>query len=400
MAGNHMSELSPRQRMINMMYLVLTALLALNISKEVLDAFQKMDDSIDYSFTEKYEDNLKEYQELASRAFNNPDKFEKWNDLAKNVRKESESLIQVIEQVRGTIDSLAVRDNNPDSKTFKELKKKDDKEITIKVLIKSLEDGGYGLGLELKNAVANYRESLLKLQAIDFENDGIIDDNIFVGPDSVFITDPFNPGRGTIHELFNTDDYKKSGTGTKAKSWENRFYGHVPVAAMAFMNQMKMDIVNMEGSILELLQKKTGQSSITVNEQRGVVLAPRQTIMLGDSFKAKVFVAGVDTNQLPKFNIYAYDSKGNRIGNDILDSLRIDKNNPSQGLYSVKPTRQGTYWLGGDIVVQTETGPESYPFTQQYTVEKPMSVISPTKMLVLYTIVDNPIDVSVPGYSS
>ena len=39
MAGNHPSELSPRQRMINMMYLVLTALLALNVSKEVLDSF-------------------------------------------------------------------------------------------------------------------------------------------------------------------------------------------------------------------------------------------------------------------------------------------------------------------------------------------------------------------------
>ena len=49
MAGNHMSELSPRQRMINMMYLVLTALLALNISKEVLEAFQTMDNSIGFS---------------------------------------------------------------------------------------------------------------------------------------------------------------------------------------------------------------------------------------------------------------------------------------------------------------------------------------------------------------
>ena len=62
MAGNHMSELSPRQRMINMMYLVLTALLALNISKEVLDAFQKMDNSIGFSYSEKVEFNEKQYK--------------------------------------------------------------------------------------------------------------------------------------------------------------------------------------------------------------------------------------------------------------------------------------------------------------------------------------------------
>ena len=397
MAGNHMSQLSPRQRMINMMYLVLTALLALNISKEVLDAFQTMDKSINYSFTEKYEDNLKEHADLASRAFNNPEKFGSWNGYAEDVRKESEELIQVIDNVRSKIDSLAVRDNNPESKTFGELKKKDDKEITIKVLIKSEEDKGYGLGEKLKNAVAKYRESLLSLQEIDTDGDGEADDNIFLGPDSVFITDPIIPGKGTIHKLFNTDNYKKPGTGTKEKSWEYRFYGHVPVAAMAFMNQMKMDVVNMEGSILELLQKKTGQSSITVNEQRGVVLAPRQTIMLGDSFHARVFVAGVDTNQLPQFNIYQYNSDGERISNDIIDSLLVDG---SQGVFSVKPKQQGTYWLGGDIVVQTESGPESYPFQQQYRVEKPMSVISPDKMNVIYTIVDNPVSISVPGYSS
>ena len=62
MAGNHMSEMSPRQRMINMMYLVLTALLALNISKEVLDAFQQMDNSIGYSYDEKVSFNKKEYE--------------------------------------------------------------------------------------------------------------------------------------------------------------------------------------------------------------------------------------------------------------------------------------------------------------------------------------------------
>ena len=64
MAGNHMSELSPRQRMINMMYLVLTALLALNISKEVLEAFHKMDGSIGYSYSEKLDFNQKQYDDV------------------------------------------------------------------------------------------------------------------------------------------------------------------------------------------------------------------------------------------------------------------------------------------------------------------------------------------------
>ena len=55
MAGNHMSTLSPRQRMINMMYLVLTALLALNVSKEVLDAFFRVDQTLTVTVSDKIE---------------------------------------------------------------------------------------------------------------------------------------------------------------------------------------------------------------------------------------------------------------------------------------------------------------------------------------------------------
>ena len=51
---------------------------------------------------------------------------------------------------------------------------------------------------------------------------------------------------------------------------------------------------------------------------------PRQTIMLGDSFNARVFVAGVDTNQLPKFNLYQYDRNGERIEGGEIDTLPVD----------------------------------------------------------------------------
>ena len=57
MAGNHVSQLSPRQRMINMMYLVLTALLALNVSKKVLDSFFKVDKSLTQTVLEKHTKN-------------------------------------------------------------------------------------------------------------------------------------------------------------------------------------------------------------------------------------------------------------------------------------------------------------------------------------------------------
>ena len=372
MAGNHMSEMSPRQRMINMMYLVLTALLALNVSKQVLDAFQKMDGSIGYSYSEKVDFNKKAYSDFELKAMNNPEKLGLWNDVAKSVKKESQELIAVIDSVRFKIESLSGRGSDG------MLIEKSNKELTIKVLVHGSEDKGYGYGEQLRIAREKYRDFLLSLDSL----------GIYEGSDEVY--------KSNITLLLNSEPYEEEGKGIK--SWEyGQYYGHVPVAAMAFMNQMKLDVGNTEGAVLELIQKKTGQSSITVNKQIGVVKAPRQSIMLGDSFHARVFIAGVDTNQLPKFNLYQYDSNGIRLNTDITDTLMVDG---SQGIFSIKPSKQGTYWLGGDILVQSEEGEKKYEFTQQYRVDAPMSVISPDAMNVLYTVVDNPVSIAVPGYSS
>ena len=103
MAGNHMTELSPRQRMINMMYLVLTALLALNVSKEVLKAFQRMDNSLEFSYGETNDYNEKQYKAFKNRAEKNPEKFNEWYSYALSVKKESQELIQVIQGAKNIL---------------------------------------------------------------------------------------------------------------------------------------------------------------------------------------------------------------------------------------------------------------------------------------------------------
>ena len=261
MAGNHMSQLSPRQRMINMMYLVLTALLALNISKEVLEAFQKMDKDIEYSYGEKYEMNKRHYADFELRAKNNPEKLAKWNEYAKELRRETQQMISVLGETRDKIVELA---DGVDKNGM--LKKKDDKELIIKLLTKNEgERGDLGYGRKLKEARREYKAFLLSLDTL----------GIYEGEDSIVKYD--------IIEILKTDDVDDDGPdGPKEpKSWEkDLYYQHVPQAVMAFMAQDKLNVGNIEGSILELLQKKTGQSSITVNSQRSVVKYPKQTIML------------------------------------------------------------------------------------------------------------------------
>jgi len=87
MSGNHPSELSPRQRMINMMYLVLTALLALNVSKEVLQSFFEVNKGIERTTTNFNLKNGETYLAFDTAVENNPEKYQEVKDKAYAVKK-------------------------------------------------------------------------------------------------------------------------------------------------------------------------------------------------------------------------------------------------------------------------------------------------------------------------
>ena len=97
MAGKN---LSPRQKMIGMMYLVLTALLALNVSKQVLDAFSKINNGIvktTKNFSLKNEDVYNEF-DLAFET--NPNKTREWKEKAYSIKSKSDSIVEMIQRLK------------------------------------------------------------------------------------------------------------------------------------------------------------------------------------------------------------------------------------------------------------------------------------------------------------
>ena len=100
MAGNHPSELSPRQRMINMMYLVLTALLALNVSKEVLDSFFEVNKGIERTTTNFFSKNAETYAAFDNASENNPEKYKEVRDQAYDIKKMSDDLVMLIQNMK------------------------------------------------------------------------------------------------------------------------------------------------------------------------------------------------------------------------------------------------------------------------------------------------------------
>ena len=93
-------KLSPRQRMINMMYLVLTALLALNVSKEVLQSFFEVNKGIERTTTNFHLKNGDTYLAFDNAAENNPEKYQVVRDKAYSVKNSIEPIVLYIQEMK------------------------------------------------------------------------------------------------------------------------------------------------------------------------------------------------------------------------------------------------------------------------------------------------------------
>ena len=93
-------NLSPRQKMINMMYLVLTALLALNVSKEVLNSFFEVNQGIERTTTNFGLKNNEVYTAFDNAASNNPEKYQSVRDDAYTVKRKSDAAVVFIQEMK------------------------------------------------------------------------------------------------------------------------------------------------------------------------------------------------------------------------------------------------------------------------------------------------------------
>jgi len=240
--------------MINMMYLVLTALLALNVSKSVLDAFFRVDKTLTQTVSDKTGDNMDRYDEFQMRAENNPEKIGKWNDMAQDLKLRTVEVDDLIDSIRyelwkaggPTIDGEAVEITEKmeqDKSLILAIQGKGGYELidkanknSPKIIMLDEHNGKPGAGLRLKNVLTSYREYLLSLDLYPLTDTTI---------------------KNVVYDLLKTEDVE--GTATTL-SWEENEYGGYPlVGVLTFLNQTKLNVRTAEDMMLELLEQKTGK---------------------------------------------------------------------------------------------------------------------------------------------
>lgn len=371
---------TPRQKMIGMMYLVLTALLALNVSKEILDAFVTVDEGLTQTNENFAEKNESLYADMSKLAASNPTKVAPWQDKANEIKKRTNELVTFIQDTKVLLiktadgeEAKAVKDKNKIN--GKEVDSKDNTDVPTRLMVDK------GKGAEIKEKYDKLREYCFSL--IRAEDKDI---------------------RASIGQLLNTDD-RKVENGVK-QSWESYNFGEIPlIAVTTIMSKMQGDIRNVETEMVKYLLDRIDAGDFKFNKLEAIVTTNSNYILRGNEYKAEVFISARDTTQSPEVLVGNYQEVKNSdgtvgykmVGN--YETLKIQPN--GRGLFSRVGGSQGNFKWGGLIKIKSPEGVENfYPFKAEYQVAEASAVISPTKMNVFYLGVDNPVDVSVPGVPS
>ena len=379
---------TPRQKMIGMMYLVLTALLALNVSKTVLDSFVLVDNSLTVTTDNFNIQNEKLNEEFAKAAVSNPTKVKPWKDKADEVIKESEELFNYINSLKIEIVRLAdgkkavaveqrkIRNKNEVRVDAGKIDNKDNTDKPAQIMVG---DNNNGKAKILKNKIIQYRNKLIS----------------FTNKKDVGIQSSLNKNLDTA------DPPAEEGT---TESWESYHFEHLPlIAVTTILSKMQSDVRNAESDMLRYLFNKIDAGSIKFNKLEATVIPNSNYILKGNEYKAQVFIAATDTIEKPEVYIGPYktvvgpDGKVDyeMIGNNY---EKVTTEEGGKKVYKRICNTVGKQKWGGIIVLKTSDGETiSKNFDIDFMVAETNVVVSPTKMNVLYVGVDNPISISIPS---
>ena len=160
---------SPRQKMINLMYVVLMAMLALNVSTEVLNGFSIVEESLNRTTVNSAKENQVIYDDFEAQMKSNPAKVKAWFDKAQEVRHMSDSLYNFAEELKLAI----VREADGKNGDVKNIKGKEDLEAATQVMLAP----GTGKGTELYKSINSFRERILAMVS-DSVQRSVIESNL------------------------------------------------------------------------------------------------------------------------------------------------------------------------------------------------------------------------------
>jgi gliding motility-associated protein GldM len=387
MAGGN---LSPRQKMINMMYLVLTALLALNVSKEILDSFVTVNSGLEITkltLSDKMSDTYGQFGRLAGES---QEKYGAAWSAAQVVQQEADVLFNYIDTIKARViagtdklpmDSVVRRDAAGRTVLLGLDKVKGKDNYTVLTNMMGMGDPGkpsdvaYGAA-ELRSKLESFRD---RLKEVAKDNPVLV---------------------ANIDKMFYFDDLRDSGG--KPVTWEALNFYHVPLAAgVTILSKIQMDIRNAEAELVNWMMGDVEKDTFKFNTLTAIVKPQSSYVTTGGTFRADIFLGAYDDQNAPEVYIAGPGARVDVEKKEIIgEAIRLPMEG-SMAKLEQTATGAGVRTVSGIIKFSPVGGEKQVEvFETTYEVAAPNVVVSPTKMNVFYRGVENPVDISVAGYSA
>lgn len=373
--------------MIAMMYLVLTALLALNVSKDMLDAFLVVNKSMENTI-EVFENKLGTlYIEFENQYQLKPNKVEAYWNRAKEAKRLSNEMKNYIEKAKLEVVAQSERVTTDEAldKYYQKVTRIDPenprKQVETDVLNMNTvaskdkydESTNYfinrGEARQMRKKIEEYKAAMLQLVGEEFRG------NIQVGLD---VDGPFEDADG------------------KNQDWENHnFYHTILAATVTILNKLKAEIQTAEFDVVSELYSEISITDFKFDRIEAKVIPKTTYVLQGERFEADVLVTAFDTKQTPEVFVLQ--------GAEEITVSNKDRAQKVEGKDGVVRLEfpggaTGLQRYAGIIEVISPDGERiPYPFSGEYIVAPPSLTVAATKMNVFYIGVDNPVSISVPG---
>jgi len=384
---------TPRQKMIGMMYLVLTALLAMNVSKQILHGYVAVNESI-----EKAKENMHENNERVFKAFEemaqNTAAAKPYLEKAIMAQKEIMETYKYIGEVR--------------VKVIAHTEKKDEKTADTMRLDHMEKTGqidnydapsGFLIGSEAASPKTGpYTASELKgkLKGLYDKLIGIVD-GMQKDPKIKLPADDYDALKKKLKAI--EPDETPFMEGNVKFGWEAKNFYHLPEAAVVTtLNKMQSDLKNVEADILQVFSGASGKLAIKFDAIKARVVAPSSYIAAGQPYEADIFLAASSSklgagDMEIMVGVDSAAAAGGAKGTQVPLS-------GGEGKYSVGTGGEGDQEYKGVIKYKNPDGTfKYYPFTGAYKVAKSAATVSADQMNVFYAGVVNPVSAAAAGIS-
>jgi gliding motility-associated protein GldM len=393
---------TPRQAMIGMMYLVLLAMLAMNASKDLLNAFVSLDNGITKTVNSFEKANESFYRTIDKAAASGA-QYKAVQTKALAIKQKAAEVVQIMADHKVRLfseDAVMTTKDTTGNEAYRALFEngialnKDNQDI----------GGGFYMmngtpseeGIKLKKAMDEFRDLLIKT----INTDGYDDNDDLIK---------------RFEDLFFTEEAKNplDGPDGPPVAWVSRLSEHIPLAAVAAnLTLWQSYVKNAEADVISSIASKMDGSGMVVDESKGVVQFENGYVLKNTEVKAQIFLAAYNSKSDPKIYIGDVDTTKFTKGNQLTyppgeqttppmlgDYKTLDTIKDGNGFYKADADAVGAQTVTGVIENKNSKGTFYTKFKSSYMVAEPTATVAAMKMSVFYVGVDNPVSVSAPGIS-